>query len=86
VARAGDSDLDRIEDVLQALRALPGVTEKKRGVFYRGREAFAHFHVEDGVVLADVKLTPGGGFERYPLGTRMERAKFIGAVPIRHPT
>jgi hypothetical protein len=33
VARARDAALDLIEDLLAALRRMPGVTEKTRGVF-----------------------------------------------------
>jgi hypothetical protein len=80
VSRAGDADLDAIEDVLAALRALPGVTEKKRGVFYRGRDAFVHFHVESGAILADAKLEHGGGFDRFTLATKAERSAFIRAI------
>jgi hypothetical protein len=77
VARASDADLDQVEDVLIALRALPGVSEKKRGVFYRGRDAFVHFHAEDGVVSADAKISLGAGFLRFPLATKAARAAFV---------
>jgi hypothetical protein len=79
VARASDADLDGIEDVLAALRALPGVTEKKRGVFYRGRDAFVHFHAEDGAIYADAKITPGKGFERFSLDRATARDAFVTA-------
>lgn len=80
MARASDADLDRIEDVLTALRALPGVTEKKRGVFYRGRDAFVHFHAEVGVVYADAKLTRSAGFTRFALASAPDRRKFLRSV------
>ena len=38
VKHAGPAALDSIEPMLAALRALPGLNEKKRGTFYRGSE------------------------------------------------
>lgn len=80
MARANDSALDTIEDVLSAIRAMPGAAEKKRGVFYKRRDAFVHFHIEDGAVLADAKLKPGADFTRFPLRTKAERAAFVKAL------
>ena len=51
---ARDQDLDRLEDLLVKLRALPGLTEKKRGVFYRKSRAFLHFHEDPKGMFADL--------------------------------
>jgi len=51
---ARDQDLDRLEDLLEKLRALPGLTEKKRGVFYRKSRAFLHFHEDPKGMFADL--------------------------------
>ena len=51
---ARDQDLDRVEDLLAQLRALPGLTEKKRGVFYRKSRAFLHFHEDPKGMFADI--------------------------------
>ena len=51
---ARDQDLDRIEDLLVLLRALPGLVEKKRGVFYRKSRAFLHFHEDPKGMFADI--------------------------------
>ena len=51
---ARDQDLDRLEDLLERLRALPGLTEKKRGVFYRKSRAFLHFHEDPKGLFADI--------------------------------
>ena len=40
--------LDDLADVLAEVRAWPGITEKKRGIFYVRREPFLHFHLVDG--------------------------------------
>ena len=51
---ARDSDLDRLDDLLIQLRSLPGLTEKKRGVFYRKSRAFLHFHEDPKGMFADI--------------------------------
>jgi hypothetical protein len=51
---ARDQDLDRVEDLLVQLRALPGLVEKKRGVFYRKSRAFLHFHEDPKGMFADI--------------------------------
>jgi len=51
---ARDADLDRLEDLLAQLRTLPGLTEKKRGVFYRKSRAFLHFHEDPKGLFADI--------------------------------
>jgi hypothetical protein len=51
---ARDQDLDRIEGLLAQLRTLPGLTEKKRGVFYRKSKAFLHFHEDPKGMFADI--------------------------------
>ncbi len=56
---ARDQDLDRIEGLLAQLRALPGLKEKKRGVFYWKSKAFLHFHEDPKGMFAD--LSGGAG-------------------------
>jgi hypothetical protein len=51
---ARDQDLDRIEPLLAQLRALPGLVEKKRGVFYRKSRGFLHFHEDPKGMFADI--------------------------------
>ncbi|THD54861.1 hypothetical protein [Phenylobacterium sp.] len=51
---ARDEDLDRIEDLLAQVRTLPGLLEKKRGVFYRKSRAFLHFHQDPKGMFADI--------------------------------
>jgi hypothetical protein len=51
---ARDQDLDRVEGLLVELRTLPGLTEKKRGVFYRKSRAFLHFHEDPKGMFADI--------------------------------
>ena len=55
--------LDRLELLLAELRALPGLAEKSRGVFYRRGKAFLHFHEDPKGIFADLR-EPGGDFDR----------------------
>jgi hypothetical protein len=54
VRHARDQDLDRVEGLLAQLRTLPGIVEKKRGVFYRGRRGFLHFHEDPRGMFCDI--------------------------------
>ncbi|MFI4973253.1 MAG: hypothetical protein ACHP84_01800 [Caulobacterales bacterium] len=60
---AGAGALDRLEPLLQRIRALGGLREKSRGVFYLKSKAFLHFHEDPAGLFADVR-TPDGEFER----------------------
>jgi len=51
---ARDQDLDRIETLLAQVRTLPGLVEKKRGVFYRKSRGFLHFHEDPKGMFADI--------------------------------
>jgi len=79
VRHARDEDLDRIEPLLAQLRTLDGLTEKKRGAFYRGSRAFLHFHEDNGDTYADVRLS-GDEFERTRATTKAEQRALVAAV------
>jgi N-acetylglutamate synthase-like GNAT family acetyltransferase len=79
VRHARDDDLDRIEPLLEQLRSLEGLTERKRGAFYRGSRAFLHFHEDNGDTYADVKLS-GHAFERTRATTKAEQRALVAAV------
>lgn len=51
---ARDCDLDQVEALLAALRTIPGLIEKKRGVFYRNSKSFLHFHEDPRGLFADL--------------------------------
>lgn len=75
---AEDDALDRLEPFLVDLRKVPGLVEKKRGVFYRKSAAFLHFHEDPSGLHADVRL--GDEFERFRVETVGERSKLIAAI------
>ena len=76
---AGATALDQLEPLLAAVRALPGLKEKGRGVFYRGGKAFLHFHEDPAGPFADVRLA-GTGFDRFRVGTAGERGELLLAI------
>lgn len=77
---AGSASLDQLDNTLDVLRELPGLSEKSRGVFYRRGKAFLHFHEDPTGLYADLRA--GDVFERYPVNTAAERAKFVGLVRV----
>jgi len=70
--------LDALEALLAQLRSLPPLSERTRGVFYRGSSAFLHFHEDPAGFFADVKLGPL--WERLPVNTAKQRKALIAAI------
>ena len=63
---ANEQDLRQIAALLEQLRALGALVERKPGIFYSKSRAFLHFHEHDGTLYADVRLG-GPDFERFAL-------------------
>lgn len=61
---ARPEDLDRIEPLLEQIRALGGLKEKKRGCFYLKAKGFLHFHEDPKGMFADIGGGDGLPFER----------------------
>ena len=80
---AGDQALDRLEDVLALVRALPGLTEKKRGTFYRKSRAFLHFHEDPKGLFADVRDAEGRDFERIDVTGEEGRRRLVEIAKTR---
>jgi hypothetical protein len=80
VRHARDEDLDRLEDLLVLLRPLPGLVEKKRGVFYRKGRAFLHFHEDPKGLFADIGGGPDGEFERIDVTEAAGRARLLAVA------
>lgn len=78
---AGAAALDQLEPLLAAIRLLPGLTEKGRGVFYRRGRAFLHFHEDAAGLFADVRLT-GAEFERFRVEAEGEWSIFLSRVAL----
>jgi hypothetical protein len=78
VKHATDDALDRLEPLLARLRAMPGLTERKRGTFYRKSRSLMHFHEDRQGLFVDVRL--GDVFERLPVNTGRERDELVRRV------
>ena len=76
VRHARADDLERIEPLLDELRALDGLIEKSRGAFYRKSQAFLHFHADGDDIYADVRLDPVT-FERMRVTTKAEQRALV---------
>lgn len=61
---ASAATLDALEPLLGELRALPGLVERSRGVFYRKGRAFLHFHEDPKGLFGDIRDAAGGDFDR----------------------
>ena len=72
---ADDRALDTLSNLLTAIRALDGLKEKKRGIFYHKAQAFLHFHEDSAGLFAD--LRQGADWERFPVNTLHEQAQFL---------
>ena len=62
---AGETALDQLEPLLARVRALPGLIEKKRGVFYRKSRAFLHFHEDPMGLFGDDRAADDRDFDRF---------------------
>jgi hypothetical protein len=76
---ASPAALDALEPLLARLRALPGLVEKKQGIFYRGSKALLHFHEHGKDMYADVRLA-AADFTRLRVCTAPERRALLEAI------
>lgn len=75
---AGETALDNLETLLNRLREIDALNEKKRGIFYRKSKAFIHFHEDPAGLFADVRL--GGSWQRLPVNTAAEKRHLLALV------
>jgi hypothetical protein len=75
---AGKEALERLEPLLEKLRRIEGLVEKRPGIFYRKSRALLHFHEDDSGLYADLRL--GAEFERVRVETAKERSSLLAAV------
>ena len=76
---ARSAALDELDPLLAQLRALPELTERSRGVFYRRGAAFLHFHEDPAGHHADARLR-GDEFERFRVQTGAEQRALLARV------
>ena len=75
---AGDQTLDALEGLLNRLRAVEGLQEKKRGSFYRESRAFLHFHEDPAGFFADLRVADD--WRRLPVNSRAEQTALLTAA------
>ncbi len=75
--------LDRLEPVLAQLRAIPGLTEKSRGIFYKKARAFLHFHEDPAGLFADLRGADGKDFERIDVTEPENLARLVALAAER---
>jgi hypothetical protein len=68
---ATTESLDRLDELLARFRALPGLREPRRGVFYHRSKAFLHFHEDPVGLFADVRFAEN--WERFSVDAIAER-------------
>jgi hypothetical protein len=78
VKHAGSDALDRLEPLLEELRSLEDLTERKRGIFYQSGQAFLHFHEDPTGLHADVRLADD--FDRRRVETRAEQRSLLSEI------
>ena len=75
---AGAAALDKLEPLLAQIRALPGLREKKRGIFYLKGRSLLHFHEDPAGLFAD--LAAGGEDIRFGVDRPDEQRRLIEAI------
>lgn len=80
---AGADALDRLETLLEQLRALGPLKERSRGTFYLKSRAFLHFHEDPAGLFADVRAADGVGFERLQVDEPERQAELLRLVSVR---
>jgi hypothetical protein len=80
VKHADPEALDQLEDLLDQLRRVPQLVERRRGIFYRNARAFLHFHDDPSGLYADVRTDLEGDFERIRVTTATDKRSFMRHV------
>ncbi|MEI9988209.1 MAG: hypothetical protein WDN69_37000 [Aliidongia sp.] len=70
--------LRQLTELLERLRAVPGLVEKRPGVFYRKGRAFLHFHEDPAGLFADWR--PGEEWLRLAVGTAEGQEALLAAL------
>ncbi len=75
---ANAETLKMIEPLLEEIRSVPGLVEKKPGIFYRRSKAFLHFHEDPSGLHADVRFEED--FERVRAETVVEQKALMARI------
>jgi hypothetical protein len=80
VRHATSEGLERISGLLEQLRRVDGLVERRPGSFSWHSRAFLHFHEDGPQTFADVRLEPKGDFVRLRVTTTREQSSFVAKV------
>ncbi len=69
-----------LTELLAEIRAVPGLVEKRPGVFYRKGRAFLHFHEDPAGLFADVR--PGEEWVRIEVSGAEGRAGLVDIIQV----
>ena len=72
---AGPDALDQLEPILEEIRRLDGLKEKKRGSFYCRSSGFLHFHEDPAGFFADLKIDDD--YVRFPINSKTQTQTFL---------
>ncbi|MFN4151060.1 MAG: hypothetical protein ACK4IX_08945 [Candidatus Sericytochromatia bacterium] len=75
---AKDETLDLLEPLLEKIRILGKLKEKKRGIFYNKSIAFLHFHQEENDIFADLKVDEK--WLRFPSNNDVDWEKILDKI------
>jgi hypothetical protein len=78
---AGGEALDRLEPLLAEIRRLPGLKERKRGLFYYRGRSLLHFHEDPAGLFAD--LAWRGEDSRFRVSEPGEQSMLLQAIEAR---
>ncbi len=76
---ASAATLGSLEVLLSSLRGLPGLVERKPGIFYVKSRAYLHFHEDPAGIFADVRLDEED-FERFPVNSKQDQEALFRLV------
>ena len=74
---AGPDALAELAGLLDQLRTVDGLVEKRPGVFSHRSRAALHFHEDPSGMYADVRLVEDEDFVRLRVQTGQERARLL---------
>jgi hypothetical protein len=76
---ASPATIERLGPLLEKVRSLGRLSEKKPGIFYLKSRAFLHFHEDGDEIYADLRLD-GSDFERLPCTNRRDQQALVTSI------
>ena len=76
---AGSLAIENLSGLLAAIRRLPGLTERKPGIFYFRGKAYLHFHEDPAGLFADARIDRAD-FARFPVNSESDKVKLLSAL------